>query len=388
MKHEAKFSVIVPCEQFSSEQMEMFEAMAQRYGLPIDLPLRSDGHGNFVAARGLNLRDAQGLRRQISSLGYPADVVNDASEATRVSSSTPDTLVVDAIDVDFDTQDPVSEITADAWSSLEMPSLDLGLFDGSETDLDASNSNNPKDENTLSLSAMDLFKAAEANKEKDNATCQIDASDFKRLLEQHQKADPSGVPILDMSSLDAPKSESRSISSVMPSVPKPATAGSRPQVKSSPSGVNLAGLSLKSSIEFPTGDAPSLDIDESSLCALSQQVTESARDKDAEPTNDKTTTPKESVAPAAQANTVPPQEQPSGAEESRVKVVQNDMSSALPPSNIARQEAQQPISFEEKRRHSVVACILVVILLLIALVIIDIGVTPISFLDTLSSPLF
>ena len=115
MKHEAKFSVIVPCEQFSSEQMEMFEAMAQRYGLPIDLPLRSDGHGNFVAARGLNLRDAQGLRRQISSLGYPADVVNDASEATRVSSSTPDTLVVDAIDVDFDTQNPVSEITADAF---------------------------------------------------------------------------------------------------------------------------------------------------------------------------------------------------------------------------------------------------------------------------------
>ena len=36
-------------------------------------------------------------------------------------------------------------------------------------------------------------------KEKNNATCQIDASDFKRLLEQHQKADPSGVPILDMS---------------------------------------------------------------------------------------------------------------------------------------------------------------------------------------------
>lgn len=390
MKHEAKFSVIVPCEQFSSEQMEMFEAVAQRYGLPIVLPLRSDGHGNFVAARGLNLRDAQGLRRQISSLGYPADVVNDASEATRVSSSNPDTLVVDAIDVDFDTQDPVSEITADAWSSLEMPSLDLGLFDGSETDLDASNSNNSKDENTLSLSAMDLFKAAEANKEKekDNATCQIDASDFKRLLEQHQKADPSGVPILDMASLDAPKSEPRSISSVMPSVPKPATAGSRPQVKSSPSGVNLAGLSLKSSIEFPTGDAPSLDIDESSLCAMSQQVTESARDKDAVPTTDKTTTPKESVAPAAQANTIPPQAQPSGAEESRVKVVQNDMSSALPPSNIARQEAQQPISFEEKRRHPVVACILVVILLLIAIVIIDIGVTPISFLDTLSSPLF
>lgn len=380
MKHEAKFSVIVPCEQFTSEQAEVFETVAQRYGLSIDLPLRSDGHGNFIAARGLNLRDAQGLRRQISSLGYPADVVNDTSEATRVRSSTPDTLVVDAVDVDFDTQDPVSEITADAWSSLEMPSLDLGLFDGSETDVESSTGANKfKDDGTLSVSATDLFKAAEASKGKGHAPFQIDALDFKNLMGQRKKADESGVPILDASSIAPRGDEPRGISDALSSVPRPSTSDAQQQSKITQSGMSLSNANRKSSIEYPAGDMPSLDIDESSLCALSQQVSDLAKDERANAGNDK-----QDAASNAEENA----ESKEGMQEIQVKSTQNDISSALPPSDLAKRNAPSSLPMEQKRRHPVVACVLIAILALLALVVIDLGIAPISFLDVLLTPLF
>ena len=85
MKHEAKFSVIMPGGNFSTAQIETFEKTAQRYGLSIALPLRSGGSGCLILASGLSLRDAQLLRRQVAGLGYPADVVSDTSESTRAN---------------------------------------------------------------------------------------------------------------------------------------------------------------------------------------------------------------------------------------------------------------------------------------------------------------
>lgn len=388
MKHETKFSVIVPCEQFTSEQAEVFETVAQRYGLSIDLPLRSDGHGNFIAARGLNLRDAQGLRRQISSLGYPADVVNVASEATRVGSSTPDTLVVDAVDVDFDTQDPVSEITADAWSSLEMPSLDLGLFDGSETDVESpSGSSKLKDDGTLSVSATDLFKAAEASKGKCHAPHPIDALGFKNLMGQRKKSDESGVPILDASSI-ALRGDGPGGACALPSVPRPSTSDVRQQSKITQSGMSLSNANRKSSIEYPSGDMPSLDIDESSLCALSQQVSELSKNERADARNDTQATSSENAKQNAASNAVENAESKEGMQEVQVKSAQNDVSSTLPPSDLAKRNAPSSLSMGGRRRHPVVACVLVAILAFLALVIIDLGSTPISFLDVFLTPLF
>ncbi len=335
MKHEAKFSVIVPAEQFTSEQIETFEAVTQKYGLPVVLPLRNDGRGNFIAAQGLNLRDAQGLRRKISGLGYPADVVSDASEDTRVSSLTPDTLVVDAINPDdFDLQPSVGDITADAWSSLEMPALDLGLFDAN--DGDDAKASAQKEEKTLSLSAADLFKAAEAK-----------SSGIAPRRPQAQSETASNVPLLDFK---------RSEPNLMSSAPSGAGAPKDPAA-SHPS---LANVKLSSSGAFSAGDGPSLEIDESSLCALSKEIEKSAQSEDA----------------------------------SRQTAAEKDPSAAAAPN--APSEAvcdaggieAGGIETAPKRSHPLLACLFLAAVVLIALMCIDIYVTPIAFMESLSVPLF
>ena len=169
MKHEAKFSVIMPGGNFSTAQIETFEKTAQRYGLSIALPLRSGGSGCLILASGLSLRDAQLLRRQVAGLGYPADVVSDASESTRANDvplQSSNTLVVELGEaLDHDSADPVSDITSDAWSSLEIPQLDLGLSDGDDIGDDPKwkkeNWLRPAaTEQTLSISAKELLKVA------------------------------------------------------------------------------------------------------------------------------------------------------------------------------------------------------------------------------------
>lgn len=159
MKHEAKFSVIIPANDFTATQIDAFEETTQRYGIPVNLPLRSDGHGNLIAASKLTLRDAQHLRRQIAGCGFPADVVSDSAEATRVSDvemQSLDTLVVDLADADYVPEDSLSDMASDAWASIDMPSLDLGL--GDDDNLSNAQSNGNK---TLSLSAHDILKVVQ-----------------------------------------------------------------------------------------------------------------------------------------------------------------------------------------------------------------------------------
>ncbi len=341
MKHEAKFSVIVPAEQFTSEQIETFEAVTQKYGLPVDLPLRSDGRGNFIAAQGLNLRDAQGLRRKISGLGYPADVVSDASEDTRVSSLTPDTLVVDAINADdFDMQPSVGDITADAWSSLEMPSLDLGLFDAN--DGDDAKASAQKEEKTLSLSAADLFKAAEAK-----------SSGIAPRRPPTQSETAANVPLLD-----SERSE--------PNLMSPSRAGApKDPAASHPS---LANVKLSSSGGFSAVGGPSLEIDESSLCALSKEIEKSAQSED-----DSRQAGAETIQPAGGAQNLP----------AEVSACETGRRPQAAPADDAGGADAAP-----KRSHPLLACLFLSAVVLFALICIDIYVTPLAFMDALSVPLF
>lgn len=165
MRHEARFSVIFPAGSLSTAQVGDFEKTCHRYGLAVNLPLRNDGFGNIVASSGLSLQDAQMLRRQISSLGYNVDVINDNSDeqSIKAASSSPDTRVVGSDSFVDHHHDSISEMTSDAWMSLEMEPLDLGLSDGGQL------SNSPtftgedwlkpdEPSQTLSVSAKDLLK--------------------------------------------------------------------------------------------------------------------------------------------------------------------------------------------------------------------------------------
>lgn len=172
MKQEAKFSVILPAGNYSAAQIETFEQTAQKYGLPVALPLRSDKAGNLVVATGMTLREAQMLRRQVAGCGFPADVISDVADNMHnaIKSSEPvslDTVVVDLEDVpSINSMNAVADITSDAWSSLEMPSsLDLGLSDGANLDDGAdwkgeawlAPETSPK---TMSMSALDILMGA------------------------------------------------------------------------------------------------------------------------------------------------------------------------------------------------------------------------------------
>lgn len=183
MKHEAKFSVILPAGSFITSQTEAFEQAVQHYSIPAKLPLHADAKGNFVVSSGLCLRDAQLLRRQVSGCGFPADVVSDASEAAAAaaaatSKSAPakapvapkaapmkdltselGKVSVDSLNVDCD-------LPSDAWGSMELPSsLDLGLNDGEDlekkSDWSGENWLSPDmSEHTLSVSAEVLLQKA------------------------------------------------------------------------------------------------------------------------------------------------------------------------------------------------------------------------------------
>lgn len=366
MKQVAKFSVIVPADHFSAEQIEIFETTAQRYGLPITLPLRADGYGNLIISQGMSLRDAQVLRRHISGLGYPADVVNDTSETPRVSNAVSDTLVVDAIDADFETQDAVSDIAADAWSSLEMPSLDLGLFDGDESnDSSLPSSDGAKEEKTLSLSAMDLFKVAQAKRE-GMATQEVSLADFKSLAEkvhpvgqlsEANSAHSVSVPLLSQKM----PSNSDSNLQISPHTVAPAQVSQNP----------IATPNIPAPDLLTTVDAPSLDIDESLLCAHAKE-------------DDTAQNPKDSQSSAVSAShnidtgkDIDTQSRKEFVQKKEPQIRHND----LPESN------SMP-SPSEKRSHAFVACALIVIVLLLAVVAIHTYIAPISAIQSLVQPLF
>lgn len=180
MKHEAKFSVILPAGSFTPNQTEAFEQAVQHYSIPAKLPLYADSKGNFVVSSGLCLRDAQLLRRQVSGCGFPADVVSDAAEAaaavTLPKAPSLKSIANELSNVNVDTLNVDCDLPSDAWGSMELPSsLDLGLNDGEDLDKksDWSGENwlSPDvSEHTLSVSAEVLLqKAKESTDEAQDA---------------------------------------------------------------------------------------------------------------------------------------------------------------------------------------------------------------------------
>lgn len=186
MKHEAKFSVILPAGSFTPSQTEAFEQAVQHYSIPAKLPLYADSKGNFVVSSGLCLRDAQLLRRQVSGCGFPADVVSDAAEAaaavTLPKAPSLKSIANELSNVNVDTLNVDCDLPSDAWGSMELPSsLDLGLNDGEDLDKksDWSGENwlSPDEsEHTLSVSAEVLLqKAKESADEEQDTTGSINS---------------------------------------------------------------------------------------------------------------------------------------------------------------------------------------------------------------------
>ncbi len=177
MKHEAKFSVILPAGGCSETQLETFEKNAPRYGLTVTQPLVRDDAGNVIVSSGLSLRDAQMLRRRVACCGFPADVVSDSAEATTGNDITEITTLMGGKSpvkrAGTSTETPtMTNMSPDALDGLAMPSsLDLGLSDG---DLFSVSTEEKKDWSgedwlnpdttlsgrTMSISAVDLLNAA------------------------------------------------------------------------------------------------------------------------------------------------------------------------------------------------------------------------------------
>ncbi|MBO4351331.1 MAG: hypothetical protein J6A01_10345 [Proteobacteria bacterium] len=222
MKHEAKFSVILPAGNYASAQIETFEQLAIRYNLPVKLPLNADRAGNLIVASALSLRDAQLLRRQVAGLGFPADCVSDASESQLLGpkDGSIDTLVVGALGVPDPSTDSIGDLTSDAWSSLEMPSsLDLGLSDAAdvsgvgrwnesnwlEPDDSAIPEETPTKESTLGMSAMDLFAAAQSANRMSNSNQSLNAVNIlgnkkPAIVHSAMQAPKPGMPQFNASS--------------------------------------------------------------------------------------------------------------------------------------------------------------------------------------------
>ncbi|MCL2325963.1 MAG: hypothetical protein FWC40_05635 [Proteobacteria bacterium] len=186
MNREAKFSVVLPSGSLSTSQLAAFEETCHRYGLALHLPLRANNTGDTVAATSLSLRDAQLLRRQIAGLGYSVDVVGETMKTATRSPKLPDTVVVgrDSYDA-YEPGDPVSDITTDAWSSLEVPAMDLDLNDGGQLEESAKWSGDnwlrPDESKTLSINAQDILKAAKLHEAQANAAPAMRGSDAKPI---------------------------------------------------------------------------------------------------------------------------------------------------------------------------------------------------------------
>ena len=170
MANEAKFSVIFPAALLSHAQIETFEETAQRNGLPVSLPLRTDDQGNLLISSGLSLRDAQILRRQISGYGFNADVISDnvnVPSKGQNSDGSPSTLVVELNRAEALSQSKPAEHLSEALASMDIPNLDLGLsdadvLDGAPEDWDGDNWLDPdaSASRTLSVNAQALLEAA------------------------------------------------------------------------------------------------------------------------------------------------------------------------------------------------------------------------------------
>ena len=132
------FAVVVPTGSIALDQFKTFEEACLRWNIPIALPITLDPRGNYIAAQGLSLREAQSIRQQISGLGYGVDVLSDAlvtstDSGGAVQDQATDTLIVDLPSVERNAamraEEP-SEVLSAEWASLgsmQMENLDLGL---------------------------------------------------------------------------------------------------------------------------------------------------------------------------------------------------------------------------------------------------------------------
>lgn len=123
MKYDARFSVVLPLSSLSENRLNSFEEMCQRYMLAVDLPITLNRQGDmYIVSSRRSLRDAQVLRRRISALGFPADVVADENgEGEEVTAMSLNTLVVDADAFVANRPEDAGDIMSSAWESLELP---------------------------------------------------------------------------------------------------------------------------------------------------------------------------------------------------------------------------------------------------------------------------
>lgn len=123
MKYDARFSVVLPLSSLSENRLNSFEEMCQRYMLAVDLPITLNRQGDmYIVSSRRSLRDAQELRRRISALGFPADVVADENgEGEEVTAMALNTLVVDADAFVANRPEDAGDIMSSAWESLELP---------------------------------------------------------------------------------------------------------------------------------------------------------------------------------------------------------------------------------------------------------------------------
>lgn len=187
MTLEATFAVVVPAGGLSPHQRQQFEHYCVEHCIEIQLPMRTDAKGNAIVARGLTLQDAQILRRQVSVLGYSVDVISDAAaqyphQNAQVEEPSLDTLVVEL--EGFKTRgdgEDAADLAADAWSSLEMDSIDLGLEAGKDADRSRWSGEHWMKLNdssqTLSVSARQLLNEVE------------------KATDEHKKATEKPIPV-------------------------------------------------------------------------------------------------------------------------------------------------------------------------------------------------
>ena len=162
MKNEARFSVVVGALEESMKSS--FEDMCQRYGIPVESPLKKNLKGQYVAASGLSLSRAQQIRRQISGAGYSVDIQSDSESGVEDAISSiaisldPDTLVVNNGLLDESRPEDVSDILSHAWGELEFPSPDGDISE----DVMLPDDDGEHEETTISVSARQLLDAVSA----------------------------------------------------------------------------------------------------------------------------------------------------------------------------------------------------------------------------------
>ncbi|MBQ9395749.1 MAG: hypothetical protein IJU23_09585 [Proteobacteria bacterium] len=157
MKHEAKFSVVSPKGSYTPIQVETFEQAAARYGINVQFPLKSDATGNLILSSGLNLRDAQMLRKQVAGYGFPVDVVSDESQIDPITTNERDITSSTTMALRAPSFDDI-----ESWEDVANPPLlNIDSFTDESANKDVVPDNpteHPTTEHVMSLSDDELLE--------------------------------------------------------------------------------------------------------------------------------------------------------------------------------------------------------------------------------------